>query len=107
VRPVTESSPPHPDSCLHLVVGAGAEALEDCLLHSRARDDVLFLDAGVQHLLHDGSGPVVGLAEAHYIDADLRAHGLLESARRSRVRVIDDAGFCKLLATHRHCLTWT
>lgn len=98
---------PTTNSCLHLVVGAGAEALDDCLLHSRARDDIVFVDAGVQHLLHNGSGPVVGLAEAHYLAADLSAHGLLDLARRVQVRVIDDAGFCKLLAAHRHCLTWT
>lgn len=100
-------SPAAPGSCLHLVVGAGVEALDDCLLHSQARDTLLFLDAGVLHLLRDASAPVVGLAEAHFAAADLQAHGLLDLARRSGVSVIDDAGFCELLRRHPHCLTWT
>ena len=94
-------------SCLHLVTGAGQEALDDCLLLSRARDAVVFLDAGVLHLLHDARAPVVGLAEVLFSAADLQAHGLLERARALNVKVIDDAGICALLAEHPHCLTWT
>jgi sulfur transfer complex TusBCD TusB component (DsrH family) len=43
----------------------------------------------------------------HFSAADLQAHGLFDAARRSNVDILDDAGFCKLLAAHRHCLTWT
>lgn len=91
-----------PASCLHLVAGDGAEALADCLAHRCAGDALLFLDAGVLHLLDDREAG----AGAHFLEADLQAHGLLGLARRRRVRVIDDAGFCALLAAHRHCLTW-
>lgn len=98
----SETSP----GCLHLVVGVGPDALNDCLAHSGAGDAVLFLDAGVQHLLHFGSGPLAGLAEAHFSAADLQAHGLFALARRTGVSVIDDAGFCALLQAHHHCLTW-
>jgi hypothetical protein len=42
-----------------------------------------------------------------FADADLRAHGLLELARRVQAATLDDAGFCDLLAAHPHCLTWT
>lgn len=93
-------------SCLHLVAGDRAEALADCVAHCCAQDAVLFLDAGVLHLLHD-RGPEVVAAQAHYLEADLQARGLLDLARRRGVRVLDDAGFCELLAAHRHCLTWT
>ena len=95
-----------PASCLHLVAGDSAEALADCLAHTRGADMVLFLDAGVLHLLNDcGTGAVViGVC---FLKADLLAHGLLPLARRRELRVIDDAGFCALLVEHRHCLTWT
>ena len=95
-----------PASCLHLVAGDGAEALADCLAHHCAPDAVLFLDAGVLHLLGDHA-TAAAVAGAHFLEADLQAHGLLELARRRSVPVIDDAGFCALLAAHRHCLTWT
>lgn len=94
-------------NCLHLVVGAGREALEDCLLHSAARDSILFLDAGVLHLLQEGNAPVVGLAQAFFAEADLQAHGLLALARQMHLRRVDDAGFWSLVASHEHCLTWT
>jgi sulfur relay protein TusB/DsrH len=95
-------------SCLHLVVGAGRGALEDCLSQAGPADTVLFLDAGVLHLLRTASGSPAGAAAAVYFaDADLRAHGLLERAHRVQATTLDDAGFCDLLAAHPHCLTWT
>jgi sulfur relay protein TusB/DsrH len=95
-------------SCLHLVVGAGSEALQVCLGQVAATDSVLFLDAGVLHLLRASADSLAGSAAAVYFgDADLRAHGLLELARRAQLDVLDDAGFCDLLAAHTHCLTWT
>jgi sulfur relay protein TusB/DsrH len=95
-------------SCLHLVAGARREALEDCLSQAGPADTVLFLDAGVLHLLHMAAGSPAGAAAAGYFaDADLRAHGLLEQARRLQAATLDDAGFCDLLAAHPHCLTWT
>jgi len=94
-----------PASCLHLVAGDGAEALADCLAHHCAPDAVLFLDAGVLHLLADRA-TAAEADGAHFLEADLQAHALLDLARRRGVRVIDDAGFCALVAAHRHCLTW-
>lgn len=97
-----------PARCLHLVAGAGHEALADCLSHADPSDTVLFLDAGVLHLLRAAASSLGGPAAAvFFADADLRAHGLLETARRAQVATLDDAGFCQLLAAHEHCLTWT
>lgn len=95
-------------TCLHLVVAAGDRALGDCLAQSRQGDTILFLDAGVLHLLDDRtacggeSGPALLFAAA-----DLEAHGLLASARAAGVHIAGDAGFGGLLAAHGHCLTWT
>jgi sulfur relay protein TusB/DsrH len=94
-------------TCLHLVAGAGREALDDCLAHSDTGDALLFLDAGVLHLLRHGGGSVAEAANVHYLAADLQAQGLLELARRLEVSVLDDAALCELLAAHDHCLTWT
>lgn len=104
-------------SCLHLVAGAGQEALDDCVAHSAARDALLFVDAGVLHLLRHatGAGSVAGsvagsgagAAEVHFLAADLQAQGLLELARRLELSVVEDTVFCELLAAHDHCLTWT
>ena len=94
--------------CLHLVVGAGREALEDCLPQVASADTVLFLDSGVLHLLGPAVGSLAGSAAAvFFAQADLRALGLLELARRVQADTLDDAGFCELLGTHDHCLTWT
>ena len=93
-------------TCLHLVAGDGREALEDCLSLCVAGDALLFLDAGVLHLLQ--ALPVIpDGAEAHFLAADLQARGLLEAARRRQLSVLDDAAFCDLLAAHGRCLTWT
>lgn len=94
-------------SCLHLVVGAGRQALDDCLAQSGEEDSVLFLDAGVLHLLQTPLRPSERSAAAIcYAAADLRAHGLLELARREGVDIVDDARCCELLALHAHSLTW-
>jgi sulfur relay protein TusB/DsrH len=110
-----KSSPKAPGSCLHLVAGAGREALEDCVSRSAPGDALLFLDAGVLHLLQHANGSVTASAataiatavEVHYLSADLQARGLLELARRLEVSVVGDATFGELLAAHDHCLTWT
>jgi sulfur transfer complex TusBCD TusB component (DsrH family) len=93
--------------CLHLVAGAGHGALEDCLAQTAAGDYVVFLDAGVLHLLRPAAALPAGAGEVFFADADLRAHGLLEVARDARAGVIDDAGVCALLARCEHCLTWS
>lgn len=100
--------PERASGCLHLVASPDARALDDCLAHLGSADAVLFLDLGVLHLLRSGSGSLAGTAAAVYFAAaDLHAHGLIDAARRSRVDVLDDDGFCALLERHRHCLSWT
>lgn len=93
-------------TCLHLVAGDGRAALEDCLSLCVAGDALLFVDAGVLHLLRPLS-ELPGGVEAHFLAADLQARGLLEAARGRQLGVLDDAAFCGLLATHERCLTWT
>lgn len=95
-------------TCLHLVAAAGARALRDCLAFSQPEDAILFLDAGVLHLL--GSRLTAGsetMPDIRFAAADLAAHGLLASARALGARTADDADFCTLLAAHDHCVTWT
>ena len=116
---VVKPRPEAQKSCLHLVAGAGQEALDDCVAHSAARDALLLVDAGVLHLLRHATGFVAGsvaglvagsgagAAEVHFLAADLQAQGLLELARRLKVSVVEDTVFCELLAAHDHCLTWT
>ena len=95
-------------SCLHLVAASGDRALNDCLAQALPGDAVLFLDAGVLHLLspnvpeHGGSGRALLFAAA-----DLEAHGLLDTANAAGVTIVRDSGFSGLLAEHEHCLTWT
>jgi sulfur relay protein TusB/DsrH len=95
-------------SCLHLVAAPGDKALQDCLTQALHGDAILFLDAGVLHLL----SPCVSEAEQPrraflFAAADLEAHGLLASAQAAGVTIISDADLCGLLAEHAHCLTWT
>jgi len=99
---------PQPDaSCLHLVVGPGESALANCLTHAGAADAILFLDAGVLHLLRAAlDWPDASQSPMFYSATDLCAHGLSDLARRLNVEILDDDGFCDLLAAHRHCLTW-
>ena len=94
--------------CLHLVAGEGRRAIQDCLARCRPDDTVLFLDAGVLHLLTEPDG--AGGSEApefRYLAADLEAHGLLDGARRAGVAIATDADLCALLARNDLCLTWT
>jgi len=71
-----------PSSCLHLVVGANAQALDDCLRHLAPDDAVVLLDCGVLHLLRSASTAYFDqAARVSYAAADLAAHGLAETAR--------------------------
>jgi sulfur relay protein TusB/DsrH len=102
-----DPSPQPAASCLHLVVGAGEGALGNCLTHAGAADAILFVDAGVLHLLQAASAwPDSSQTPVFYSATDLHAHGLFSLARRLEVNILDDDGFCDLLAAHRHCLTW-
>lgn len=98
---------PTRQTCLHLVAGSGRDTLEDCLRHCAAGDALLFLDSGVLHLLSAAPLAASGGARCHFLVADLQARGLLQPARQENASVVDDAGFCGLLAAHDHCLTWT
>lgn len=103
-----EPSPDPGHSCLHLVAGAGQDALNDCLAQARPEDAIVFLDAGVLHLIGAGADSPGGFAGGiGFAAADLEAHGLAETARRSKVDILDDDAICRLLALYRHCLTWT
>ena len=95
-------------TCLHLVVAAGDRALGDCLARSGPGDAILFLDAGVLHLLDapTARGGEPGAAWM-FAAADLEAHGLLARARETGADIVGDEDFGGLLAAHRHCLTWT
>jgi len=101
-------APLEASSCLHLVVGAGSDAVAQCCSQADAADDIMFVDAGVLHLPRLLAGSLDDLAgSVHFSAADLQAHGLFDAARRSNVDILDDAGICELLAAHHHCLTWT
>ena len=94
-------------SCLHLVVGPGASALETCSAHYSAGDDVIFLDAGVMHLYERGAKTETIFAGAAYFsEADLEARGLAGLARKSGVRLANESDFLRLLRQHDHCLSW-
>jgi len=104
----TDTAQPSNDSvrCLHLVAGAGRDALEACSARLAPSDTVVFLDAGVLQLLQSSSTPASTASMMFFAETDLRAHGLLESARDLQAGVIDDAGICALLTQCTHCLTW-
>ena len=94
-------------SCLHLVAAPGGNALQDCLAQALRGDAILFLDAGVLHLLSRDVPEVEESGRVFlYAAADLEAHGLLASAQAAGVTIVGDAGVCGLLAEHAHCLTW-
>ena len=105
-RPDTLSPPNGPGCCLHLVAGAGRDALDDCLAQVAPGDWVVFLDEGVLQLLHSPMVVQGAVGSVFFSDADLRAHGLVDSARKLQSDIIDDAGICALLAQCEHCLTW-
>jgi sulfur relay protein TusB/DsrH len=95
-------------SCLHLVAAHSGKAVQDCLAQALHGDAILFLDAGVLHLLSPEMSEVEQSGSAFlFAVADLDAHGLLSSAQAAGVTIVDDAGVCVLLAEHAHCLTWT
>jgi sulfur relay protein TusB/DsrH len=95
-------------SCLHLIAGSDERALEDCLARSLPGDAILFLDAGVLHLLSPRVSEVNRSGRGFLFAAvDLEAHGLLATAEAARATLVKDDDFCRLLAEHAQCLTWT
>ncbi len=91
------------------MVGAGEGALANCLSHADAADAILFLDAGVLHLLQAASAwPDSSQAPVFYSATDLQRPWIVRTWPGDlKVDILDDDGFCELLAAHRHCLTWT
>jgi len=96
------------NSCLHLVLGSGAEALDACSSCCGLADAVLFMDAGVLHVLDDNLHSFTGGRQSVYFStADLQAHGLLKVALDAGLAVAEDSLFTRLLREHDHCLSWT
>lgn len=91
---------------MHLVIGTDPVALSDCLAQCAAGDVVLFLDAGVVHLLERNRLVQDGGAAEFYSSADLEARGLLEAAAHSGVQLASDEDFVRLLERCSHCLSW-
>lgn len=95
------------EGLLHLIVGSGCEARLQCLAHAAPGDAVVYLDAGVLHLIDNEAASLGGAGISPlFSTADLAAHGLGGLARKAGVQVVDDPGICELLAAKRHCLTW-
>ena len=94
-------------SCLHFVVSATPSALTDGLNCRVDGDSMVFIDAGVMHLVAESGLQIdlnsPGLA---FSREDLEARGLLRVARDRGVKILDDRGMVALLRNHEHCLTW-
>ena len=98
--------PKSPPGCLHLLLSADHDAIEDCLRAADQDDTVLILADGVMALLHtpltrfpDGCGVL-------FSAPDLEARGLAAVAAERDIGVVEDVGITTLLADHRHCLSW-
>jgi sulfur relay protein TusB/DsrH len=94
------------NSCLHLVSGTDPVALSDCRAQCVAGDVVLFLDAGVLHLLDENLLTFDAGIAVYYSPVDLEARGLLEAAVHSAVQLASDEDFVRLLEHCSHCLSW-
>ena len=95
-------------SCLHLLAGAGPEALDACRSQCRAGDAVLLIDAAVLQLLKPGMDTLVSTGCRLYcLNHDLEAHGLSAVIESSPANPVDDSRFPGLLREHDHCLSWT
>lgn len=94
------------NSCLHLVTGTDSVALNDCRAQCAAGDVILFLDAGVLHLLDEKQLVPDGGAAEFYSSVDLEARGLHEAAVHSGVHLASDEDFVRLLERCSHCLSW-
>ena len=92
--------------CLHLVSGTDPVALSDCRAQCAGGDVILFLDAGVLHLLEQDRLVPDGGAAEFYSSVDLEARGLLEAAVHSGVQLASDEDFVRLLERCSHCLSW-
>jgi sulfur relay protein TusB/DsrH len=99
--------PANKQSCLHLLVRSSNDALELCCSQFAAGDAIVFVDAGVMHLLAampeilQGRSPVL-----HYLLPDLEARGLQGMAQDLGVNVLEDKDFAGLLRAHDRCVTW-
>lgn len=92
-------------NCLHLVLSAGGDAIEECRRAARPGDTLYFADDGVRHLLVDDACPAGCVAA--WSAPCVAARGLQPAARQRRAQLADDAEFTRLLRRHAHCLSWT
>ena len=92
---------------LHLVASSSSSALTDCLRQAMNGDSIVFIDAGVMHLvLNQEKGVEFTKPGIRFSYADLEARGLTAMARNRGVEILDDRATACLLLSHDHCLTW-
>lgn len=96
-------------SALHLLCAEHSAAREHCLAHWAAGDELLLVDRGARLLADPGW---LALATARFgrspaaLRADVQACGLERMARDGAVDLVDEGGWVRRVARHRHVLTW-
>lgn len=101
------ANPSESKSCLHLVTKASSDALQRCGVFRGEQDEILLIDDAVMFLFSEpAESDNKGLADFFFLQADLEARGLAESATKLGVRTITDLEFAALLRKHDSCLTW-
>lgn len=94
-------------TCLHLVLRASGEVLDDCLACSGKGDSIVLLDTAVTLLALPGAGRWSSTGGTlYFLEADLLAHGLGQLAGNPGLVRLDDMGLVQLVCRHDHCLSW-
>ena len=94
-------------SCLHLVASASEAARRDCLAQIRTGDRLVFIDAGVMHLLSHGEAGSHSWPDLCAFNLpDLEARGLAGLAQEMGVTTVDDRGVAAGMKAMQHCVTW-
>lgn len=94
-------------ACLHLLLRASTRAFETCRAACGPGDSVVFMGTGVTLLVNPGIQPLRDFPSRVFVhSADLKAHGLAQSAESGDFTEIDDLQLADLVCRHDHCLSW-
>jgi sulfur relay protein TusB/DsrH len=102
IPPAAPSAGAH--ACLHLLLGASADAVRDCLRHCAPGDSILLLDTAVVLLLDSGWARDLPDGVCLFVARpDVAARAL---PWEGQAQCVDDQEWAGLVSRHAHCLSW-
>lgn len=93
-------------NCLHLLLSANRDVLQQCLQYMHADDGLLLVDDGVNLLREPMLSTAGDEYNVHISLADMQSRGLQSADLASSFKAVDDQGLVALVKHYPHTMSW-